>query len=341
MLHLLSTGRFDVLLPIHEQGLVFARFPERIPAGVGIALPSFHAYWSALDKARFSRLLSELGVPQPGTRIFPAGFRQDDIEPPVVIKLSTSTASRGVKVVRTRAELQDAWHEIATGEVLAQEFVRGPLEHAQAVFDRGRFIAMHGYRQIVAGAGGGEAVKESVYRPAVRDAIQAIATRLEWHGAISFDYILDGQIPRFVDCNPRLVEPMSAHLAGTDLIGLLVAISCGKHPSEAPHGRVGLRTRLAIQAMLGSALRTNSRVELLAQMVALARGSGIYEGSYEELTPLRHDWWGILPLAATAVTTLLRPALAGSLQRSGWGAGLLTPAAIDQIVLGFPSGRGD
>ena len=58
-----------MLLPIHEQGLLFARFPERIPGRVGIALPSFSAYWTALDKARFSRLLRELGIAQPQTQI--------------------------------------------------------------------------------------------------------------------------------------------------------------------------------------------------------------------------------------------------------------------------------
>src|SRR5450432_3520569 len=54
---LLATRRFDVLLPIHEQGFLFARVQQRLRAGVGIALPSFESYRTAHSKAGFSRLL--------------------------------------------------------------------------------------------------------------------------------------------------------------------------------------------------------------------------------------------------------------------------------------------
>src|SRR6476646_888311 len=41
---LLATRHFDVLLPIHEQGFVFARVRQRLEARVGLALPSFENY---------------------------------------------------------------------------------------------------------------------------------------------------------------------------------------------------------------------------------------------------------------------------------------------------------
>ena len=67
--HLLASGRFDVLLPTHEQGLLFARVQERLSARVGLALPGFESYRAAHSKAGFSRLLDRLGLPQPATRI--------------------------------------------------------------------------------------------------------------------------------------------------------------------------------------------------------------------------------------------------------------------------------
>src|SRR5437660_4955735 len=66
---LLAAHRFDVLLPTHEQGLLFARVRERLTDKVGLALPSFASYRIAHGKAPFSRLLDELRLPQPGTRI--------------------------------------------------------------------------------------------------------------------------------------------------------------------------------------------------------------------------------------------------------------------------------
>src|SRR3954465_1286641 len=54
---LLASGRYDVLLPTHEQGLLFARVRERLNARVGLALPDFASYRAAHSKAGFSRLL--------------------------------------------------------------------------------------------------------------------------------------------------------------------------------------------------------------------------------------------------------------------------------------------
>ena len=66
---LLAARHFDVLLPIHEQGFLFARVRQRLEDRVGLALPDFASYRAAHSKAGFSRLLDQLGLPQPATRI--------------------------------------------------------------------------------------------------------------------------------------------------------------------------------------------------------------------------------------------------------------------------------
>src|ERR1700724_2516094 len=47
---LLSTQHFDVLLPTHEQGFLFARVRERLEGGVGLGPPSFESYRTAHSK---------------------------------------------------------------------------------------------------------------------------------------------------------------------------------------------------------------------------------------------------------------------------------------------------
>ena len=120
-------------------------------------------------------------------------------------------------------------------DILVQEFMPGKIEHARAVYCRRRLIAIHADRQVEPGAEGGDAVKESVQRPPVRDHLARIGERLGWHGALSVDYILlrEGASPRYIDCNPRLVEPMSALLIGLDLVELLVQVSRGETPTRA------------------------------------------------------------------------------------------------------------
>jgi len=82
------------------------------------------------------------------------------------------------------------------------------------VFDRGRLVASHIYRQVVEGPGGGDVLKISVVRPEVSAMVERIGQALAWHGALSFDYILDDATgtPNCFDANPRLVEPMNGWL---------------------------------------------------------------------------------------------------------------------------------
>ena len=341
---LLATRHFDVLLPIHEQGFLFARVRPRLEERVALALPDFESYRAAHSKAGFSRLLSELGLPQPATRIVKsAGELRDAINFPCLVKTSVGTASRGVWFVHNEADLEAALQELSlqdvsangafADEVLVQEFVAGATEKAQAVFCRGKLVGFHAYRQIGAGAGGGEAIKQSVSRPEMRTSVALIGERLAWHGALSVDYVLreDDATPLLIDCNPRLVEPMNACLAGVDLVALLLRISRGETPAVADESRKGVRTHLAMQALLGCALRGGTRRDILRECWRLVTGSGPYAESAEELTPLRLDWISAVPLAMTAMLLLVAPNFAVTLTRRGWGAHLLDLRSIRLI----------
>jgi predicted ATP-grasp superfamily ATP-dependent carboligase len=331
--------RFDVLLPIHEQGFLFARVRQRLRDRVGLALPSFESYRTAHSKAGFSRLLDELGLPQPATQIVTSA---DELRAAArfscVVKTSVGTASRGIWFVRNDADLEGALQELSVkgafaDEVLVQDLVAGATEKAQAVFCRGKLLGFHAYRQIAAGLGGGEAIKQSVSRPDVRTLLATIGEKLAWHGALSVDCVLpdDGATPLLIDCNPRLVEPMSAFLAGVDLVGLLLRISQGETPGAAAESRAGVRSHLAMQALLGCASRGATRRDIMRECWRLASGDGPYAGSTEELTPLRLDWVSAVPLAMTTMALLAAPSLAVTLARRGFGAHLLDLGSIRRI----------
>ena len=341
---LLTAQHFDVLLPIHEQGFLFARVPERLGHRAGLALPGFDSYRAAHSKAGFSRLLDQLGLPQPATAIVHSVTElRHAIKFPAIIKTSVGTASRGIWFVRSEADLEAAQQELgaqhlgASGafadEVLVQEWVAGTTEKAQAVFCRSKLIAFHAYRQVAAGAGGGEAIKQSVSGPQVRAHLAAIGETLAWHGALSVDYVMpdDCATPLLIDCNPRLVEPMSAYLAGADLVDLLLLISQGEVPAALPETRAGVRTHLAMQVLLGCASRGGTRRDILRECWRLSAGAGPYADSTEELTPVRLDWLSAMPLAMIATLLLIAPKLAIRLARGGWGAHLLDLGSIGRI----------
>jgi predicted ATP-grasp superfamily ATP-dependent carboligase len=336
---LLAQGRFDLLLPTHEQGFLFARAQERLERRVGLALPGFASYRAVHGKAGFCRLLDQLGLPQPATKIVKSERTlRAAIRFPAVIKTSVGTASRGIWFVRDDADLERAVRELSAGdafadEVLVQDFVAGATEKAQAVFCRGQLVGFHAYRQIAAGAGGGEAIKQSVAGAKARALLAVIGENLAWHGALSVDYLLreDDATPLLIDCNPRLVEPMSAYLAGTDLVSLLLRISLGETPSAVGESRPGVRTHLAMQVLLGCALRGGNRREIFRALWHVLMGSGAYADSVEELTPVKRDWISAVPLAMIAISLLLAPQLAVTLATRGWGAHLLAADSIRRI----------
>jgi predicted ATP-grasp superfamily ATP-dependent carboligase len=342
---LVSRERFDVLVPIHEQGYLFAAARERLSPHVALALPSFASYRIAHSKAGFHGLLKELGLPQPPTTIVksPQELRQA-AHYPCVVKAAIGTASRGTFLVHSPADLAAATEALAAdgafhNPVLVQGFVDGDVEHTQAVFHGGDLVAMHACRQVARGAGGGDAIKESVSRPLVGEHLRAMGRALDWHGAWSLDYILTSGGPCYIDSNPRLVEPMGSQLCGVDLAGLLLEISLGERPRALQPGRDGIRTHLSMQALLGAADRGASRAGILAESRHLIAKNGPYRGSWEELTPVRLDWMSAGPLLATAVILLTNPAWGEGLAKEGWGSHLLSPETIGTIGEHFASNR--
>lgn len=337
VLDLLSRRRFDVLLPIHEQGYLFAAARSQVGSLTHVALPAFESYRRAHSKAGFHDLLSELDLPQPRTQ-FLTNVRQlrEKITLPCVVKTTIGTASRGTWLVQSQADLATVSSELQAAKgfddvVLLQEFVSGAVEHAQAVFRRGELVAMHAYRRVAEGVGGGDSIKESVSRPVVEAHLCKIGQRLAWHGALSVDYILTSSGPIYIDCNPRLVEPMSAFLCNLDLAGLLVQVSCDEEIADVLPSAAGIRTHLSMQALLGIADRGASRRDILTECWRLFARRGPYANSEEELTPVRRDWMSAVPAVTTALLLLTKPELAQVLAKRGWGEHLLTLKTI-QII---------
>ena len=342
----LAEGKFDVLLPTHEQGFLFARTKQRIEGRAGLALPSFANYRTAHSKAGFSRLLDRLELPQPPTQIVTSAQQlREAIRFPSVAKTSVGTASRGIWFIRNADDLEGALHDLGVDafadEVLVQDLIAGTTEKAQSVFRHGQMIGFHAYRQIAAGVGGGEAIKQSVRRPVVRAHLEKVGRALDWHGALSIDYIMpdDGGGPLLIDCNPRLVEPMNAYRAGVDLVGLQLLISLGETPAALPDGREGVLTHLAMQALLGCGARGGARRDIARECLRLFANSGPYAGSTEELTPVQSDWIGAVPLAVMAALLLASPKSTIKLARGGFGAHLLDVRSIRVIEAeGFAEG---
>jgi carbamoylphosphate synthase large subunit len=165
-----KTDHIDALMPVHEQAYLFAAARKQLPDGLGIALAEFETFEQVQSKASFADLLTRLNVTQPKTELVRSADEFAGERPyPFFVKAAFGTASAGVWRVsdarrRDALLLQLEQHNdnaFAEG-LLVQAAVTGSLERTQAVFDHGRLVASHIYRQVVEGPGGGDVLKVSV-----------------------------------------------------------------------------------------------------------------------------------------------------------------------------------
>jgi len=339
---LLSRGQHDVLFPAHEQAFLFSRMRRQIPPTVALAVPEFRSFLRIQSKGALVRTLTELSIPQPESLIVRTEAELLEGHPlPFFLKTDYGTASTGTWRVNNKEALTQLVPELksrglfeAGSQLVIQGAVRGSVERVQAVFDAGRLVAIHSYRQLVEGLGGGDVVKLSVVRTSVRRYVESLGQHLCWHGALSLDYILDrdARVPLFIDANPRLVEPMNGVFSGVNLADALVRVSLGEKVSVPHPSQPGVRTHLLLMGLLASAERRASRVDTLRELCRALTSHGCYAASREELLPIRLDARALVPFGYVLSRLLVNPKSARTLSLGAISSYSLTPEAARQIA---------
>jgi len=361
-----------LLLPVQEQVAVMSLALDRIEAaGLLTAVPGFGALAQVQDKVTAFRTLARVGLPQPRAVV---ATSRAELEAagnlPAFVKTPVGTASAGICRVSSQAELRQlaARYELDgafEGGVLVQQPVSGPLVMVQSVFTHGELVAFHACQRVREGACGGASHKLGLQLPEAREHIARLGAVLNWHGALSADVILGAEGPQFIDINPRLVEPVNAHLSGVDLTGALVEVARSGAARPRPagsRGRPGVRTHQLLLAVLGAA-REGGRLAVARELRDAALHRGYYRHSLEELTPgrrslreivtrgrdypadagelrpARGDPLATLPITVAALATLVRPAVWRRFADGGIGAYSLTPAAWHQLTAAWPDAR--
>jgi len=97
-------------------------------------------------------------------------------------------------------------------------------------------------------------------------------------------------------------------------------------------GRAGTRTHQLVIAVLGAAQHQATRRAVGRTLVDAALRRGPFEGSVEELTPLRGDPRSAVPLLAASAAVLARPAWWSVFSQGAVSRYALTPEAWAAIL---------
>lgn len=344
---------YDVLFPTQEQVAVLASRRERLSAeGVATVVPGFVALTAVQDKIAARATLEQLGIPQPSSTLLTARRELETWnEFPVYLKSPIGTATSGVHRLDTASQ-RDALVSTGIAEVafadggfVAQSPAIGPLAMVQSVFDRGRMVAFHLTLRVREGARGGASHKRSRHAPDVRLLTEHLGASLSWHGALSLDVILTGDGPSVIDVNPRLVEPVNAHLSGVDLVSAMLDLARGARPRRQLDGQEDVRTHQLLLAVLGAVQHHRGRRGVAYELWSAAARRSDYRMSTEELLPRRtgsgqDDWRSPIPVLAAAATTLLAPRAWQWFASSSVSHYSLTPQGWAAIKAGADPGGG-
>jgi hypothetical protein len=269
---------------------------------IHLAVPEFSSLKAVIDKVLARQTLKDLGLPQPESIV--ASSEEEVAQSslfPAFVKTPIGTASTGVKHAETSADLVRVgkeYHKAGSfkngGQLLVQKAALGPLLMISSVFSHGTLIAWHACLRVREGSGGGASVKSSLPLPIIQEHLIKLGQYLKWHGALSLDAILDEGSPKYIDINPRLVEPMNALYAGVDLVEALIEVSFeGDRPvtvQKVRIGRLGVESHQIVLAMVGAGQR--GRRALIDELWMVLFHLGDFRNSVEELTPPKGDIWG-------------------------------------------------
>ncbi len=313
----LRAEHYDVLLPTHEQVFLLAHFRDELQQYTGVALSDPEAMDRLMSKARFIRLLDELGLPYPPTEVVrdraemlrPRGF-------PFYVKLAYSTAGEGVRFVRDADRLRQIADEFESAgwldgraEILLQTPATGNKRAVTAVFQHGNLVASHCVQSKAIGVGGSGMAEVSVAHPEVTEPLRLVGLHLAWHGAICLEYFYDpaGRGVQFIECNPRLAQASNAWLSGVNLGEQLVQVSLGRKVAPLAPGHIGVHSHEGFMILMARALEGAGRGRLLAEIGRAWLRRGMYRDSQDELTRPRDDRLSFLPYLGISLLLLARP----------------------------------
>ena len=207
--------RYDItlLLPMFEEVFYLAAHRDLLLEardGVELFFPDFETLHRVHDKVTFTDLCRSLDLRVAET--ITATSDEEFVEATTKWDHWFARAAfgrGGLDIITNTGPLAgetsvDAIHPTPESPWLVQEFLHGVDRCSWSVVHHGEVVLHSCYEHPLAIDNRGGIVFQSVDSPESLEATQRIARELNWHGQISFDYLVtDDGVHHMVECNPR------------------------------------------------------------------------------------------------------------------------------------------
>ena len=247
-----------VLIPMHEEGYIIARFRDRLEPHIKVPLAEEDQIMTLHDKGRFARLAGELDLPVPPTymidRIEEIDRIAGEITYPAVVKPRRAHGAFGLRYVRDAEELRRAFRDLvgryhyAADELpIVQEYVRGSKHSVCMLWNRGRLRALCTFRFLreYPIEGGTAVLRISTREERMERIARRALEHLRWHGIAEAEFLLSPEgHPLLLEINPRFWGSLYQGVAsGVDFPYLLYRMALDGDVEPVLDYPIGVKTR--------------------------------------------------------------------------------------------------
>jgi len=303
----LSAGRFDVFIPIHD----FSLYPvlknkDKLEKHAVIPFVDFETFFKTTDKAKTAEIAFKAGVKMPRS-FHPSSLEQAKkiarrLEYPVVVKprFQTIVASSGEGAGVTTAYVSKknyCFNETqfltqfervfkTTGvQPVVQEFVRGKGAGVAALFNNGKPRALFSYKRIreYPISGGPSTMRESTDDRVLKKQAEKILRALNWHGVamVEFKQPTLGK-PVLLEVNGRFWGSVQLAISsGVDFPFLLYKMAVDGDVAPVKNYAVGVKQKWLVP---GDLLHYAQKFSFSKNKLSVARefASSLFEKCFED-----------------------------------------------------------
>ena len=256
LIKLLKTGKYDVVMPIGENGTTFiTEHEDELKQYARIACAPRESYINAHDKQRTFDIAHSIGIPAPKTRLSSQTVEEylDTVKFPLIIKPRNGLGSVGFHKFENREEFESYIKEnnIDIDSYVLQEFVNYEKWIGTILFvDQKGNICMSYADEVLRwfpiDAGTACLIKSIDYPEAIKWSSDLLKA-MKWQGVAALSFMVDKTTnkPKLQEVNGRI--PASIRLSrqcGFNVSKLLIEMAYNEEVEQyPPNNKFGLYTR--------------------------------------------------------------------------------------------------
>lgn len=245
-----------VLMPIHRDSMIIAKYKDRFEPLIKVACPEFESVNMLHPKDHFYNFANQIGLRIPKSfQVSDINQIIDQLEFPVLVKPIDGTAGRGIVIVQTKENLQEAYNSVKEKSCcmpIVQEFISGEDYCFAGIYQQGELKAHMAYHNIYnfprpAGAG---IMRETVDDSPFIDIASQLMKKLKWNGVAEIDFRWDGNPNNqayAIEVNPRFWGGLFQSVeSGIDFPWLLYELTVTGKIIEKQSAIIGTKTKIPL-----------------------------------------------------------------------------------------------